>query len=137
MGVRESRHIDGLYKITVSDIAEGKRFDDRIAVYGFGMDIHPRDEKSSGNFKVQVAKRYYIPFSAMLPKGCRNLIVAGKTISCESEAAGGLRCMPCAMAMGQAAGAAAAISVNECKMPDEISIRDLQHILVEHNAIID
>lgn len=137
LGVRESRHIDGLYKITVSDIAEGKRFDDRIAVYGFGMDIHPRDEKSSGNFKVQVAKRYYIPFSAMLPKGCRNLIVAGKTISCESEAAGGLRCMPCAMAMGQAAGAAAAISVNECKMPDEISIRDLQHILVEHNAIID
>ena len=45
--------------------------------------------------------------------------------------------MPCGMAMGQAAGAAAAISVNECKMPDEISIRDLQHILVEHNAIID
>lgn len=45
--------------------------------------------------------------------------------------------MPCAMAMGQAAGAAAAISVNEFKMPDEISIRDLQHILVEHNAVID
>lgn len=136
-GVRESRHIDGLYKITVSDIAEGKRFDDRIAVYGFGMDIHPRDEKSSGNFKVQVAKRYYVPFSAMLPKGCRNLIVAGKTISCESEAAGGLRCMPCAMAMGQAAGAAAAISVDSNKTPDEISVRKLQHILIEHNAIID
>ena len=91
--------------------------------------------------RAAVISRFRLPsgiiFSAMLPKGCRNLIVAGKTISCESEAAGGLRCMPCAMAMGQAAGAAAAISVNECKMPDEISIRDLQHILVEHNAIID
>ncbi len=138
LGVRESRHIDGLYKITVDDVACGKRFDDRIAVYGFGMDIHSRSEScEGGNFKIQVAKRYYIPFSAMLPKGCKNLIVAGKTISCESEAAGGLRCMPCAMAMGQAAGAAAAIAVDEGKMPDEISVKSLQKILVDHGAIID
>ena len=138
LGVRESRHIDGVYKITVGDVAEGKKFDDRIAVYGFGMDIHSRQENcKSGNFKIQVAKRYYIPFSAMLPKGCENLIVAGKTISCESEAAGGLRCMPCAMAMGQAAGAAAAISSEERKTPNKISVEKLQDILIEHGAIID
>ena len=44
LGVRESRHIEGDYKITVKDVAEGTKFDDRIAVYGFGMDVHNRNE---------------------------------------------------------------------------------------------
>ena len=45
--------------------------------------------------------------------------------------------MPCAMAMGQAAGAAAAISVEEGKAPHKIDVEKLQNILVGHGAIID
>ena len=73
----------------------------------------------------------------MLPIGCDNLIVAGKTISCESQAAGGLRCMPCAMAMGQAAGIAANMAVANCVSVGEIDIEELQSTLVEQGAIID
>ena len=137
LGVRESRHIDGVYKITVDDIAKGTKHSDRIAVYGFGMDVHSRNENETGNFKIEVAKRYYIPYRSMLPKGVNNLIVAGKTISCESQAAGGLRCMPCAMAMGQAAGTAAFLSVNTKKTVNEIDISMLQSILKENKAILD
>ena len=137
LGVRESRHIDGKYKITVDDITNGTRFDDRIAVYGFGMDVHPRDASMSGNFKIEIAEKYYIPYRSMLPIGCDNLIVAGKTISCESQAAGGLRCMPCAMAMGQAAGIAANMAVANCVSVGEIDIEELQSTLVEQGAIID
>lgn len=137
LGVRESRHINGKYKITVADVSNGVKFDDRIAVYGFGMDVHPRNASISGNFKIEVAKKYYIPYRAMLPEGCDNLIVAGKTISCESQAAGGLRCMPAAMAMGQAAGVAAAMAIDGKILPSDIDVSELQSILRAHGAIID
>lgn len=137
LGVRESRHIVGKYKITVNDIINGTKFDDRIAVYGYGMDVHPRNDKETGNFKIEVAPKYYIPYRSMIPQGCGNLIVAGKTISCESQAAGGLRCMPCAMAMGQAAGAAAVIAIDSSCNPENISIGNLQKTLKSKGAILD
>mgnify|MGYP003291553079 CR=1 FL=1 len=137
LGVRESRHIKGEYRISVSDVSNGVKFDDRIAVYGFGMDVHPRDASITGNFKIEVAKKYYIPYRAMLPMGCDNLLVAGKTISCESQAAGGLRCMPAAMAMGQAAGLAAAMAIDCGNSPSKIDVSALQSTLRSHGAILD
>ena len=137
LGVRESRHIDGKYRITVEDIASGTKFEDRIAVYGFGMDVHPRTEEQSGNFKIEVADAYYIPYRSMVPNGCRNLLVAGKTISSMSQAAGGLRCMPCAMAMGQAAGVASALSVKNGIEVEQINVEEMQTILKKHGAILD
>lgn len=137
LGVRESRHIEGRYRITVADVSKGTKFDDRIAVYGFGMDVHPRNEEMSGNFKIEIAERYYIPYRSMLPLGCDNLLIAGKTVSCESQAAGGLRCMPCAMAMGQAAGLASAMAIESGIPVGEIDIHALQGGLIEKGAIID
>lgn len=101
------------------------------------MGVHPRNENDGGNFKIEVAERYYIPYRSLIPKGCDNLIVAGKTISCESQAAGGLRCMPCAMAMGQAAGVASVIAVEEGVLPCDIDVTLLQNALKEKGAILD
>ncbi len=137
LGVRESRHIKGLYTITVKDVHEGTRFPDRIAAYAFGMDIHVRTPEQSGNFKIEVAQTYYVPYRSLVPQGCGNLLVAGKTVSCQSQAAGGLRCMPCAMAMGQAAGAAAALSLKAGVPLAEVSVPALQDTLLEHGAILD
>lgn len=137
LGVRESRHIEGQYKITVEDIANGVKFPDRIAAYGFGMDVHIRTKEMSGNFKVEVAPVYYVPYRSMLPLGCGNLLVAGKTISCVSQAAGGLRCMPCAMAMGQAAGLACALALRGDTAIDCICVDELQAMLRGNGAILD
>ena len=137
LGVRESRHIEGKYKITVADVSEGTKFEDRIATYGFGMDVHPRNETMSGNFKIEVAKKYYIPYRALIPEGCDNLVVAGKTISSESQAAGGFRCMPAAMAMGQAAGIAVAMAIESGTTPFEINVKELQNRLRARGAILD
>ena len=137
LGVRESRHIEGRYKITVDDIAKGTKFDDRIAAYAFGMDVHPRTPDMTGNFKIKSANVYYVPYRSMLPIGCDNLLVAGKTISSESQAVGGIRVMPCAMSIGQAAGAAAAIAISEKLLPFEISHKKLQNTLINHGAILD
>ena len=137
LGTRESRHIEGEYKITVNDVAEGTKFYDRIAAYGFGMDIHNRSEAESGNFKIEVAEKYYVPYRSLIPKNCRNLLVAGKTLSCESQAVGGMRCMPAAMAMGQAAGIASALAISNGVDLRSIDVPTLQAKLKESGAIID
>jgi len=137
LGVRESRHIKGEYQITVEDVSNGTKFEDRIAVYGFGMDVHGRSDAEKGNFKIEVAKRYYVPYRSLIPKNCRNLLVAGKTLSCMSQAVGGMRCMPAAMAMGQAAGLASAIAVADQTEPRAVDVERLQRELRENGAILD
>ena len=137
LGVRESRHIEGKYKITVDDVANGTKFEDRIAAYAFGMDVHPRNAQMKGNFKIESAVVYYVPYRSMLPPECDNLLVAGKTVSCESQAAGGIRVMPCAMAIGQAAGAASAIALRDQLALDAVPTEELQGLLRAHGAILD
>ena len=137
LGVRECRHIEGEYKITVQDVAEGKKFADTVAVYGFGMDIHNRKEGETGNFKIEIAPRYYIPYRSLVPKNCSNLLVAGKTLSCESQAVGGMRCMPAAMAMGQAAGIAASMAIQGGREVRDIDVSALQAELRSQGAILD
>jgi len=137
LGVRESRHIEGEYKISVADVSGGTKFEDRIAVYAFGMDVHNRTASESGNFKIEIANKYYIPYRSLVPKNCENLLVAGKTLSCESQAVGGMRCMPAAMAMGQAAGIAAAMAILERKSIRDIDVCALQSELLRRGAILD
>ena len=137
LGMRESRHIEGRYKVTVDDVNQGVKFSDRVALFAFGMDVHTRRSTDSGNFKIEVADIYYVPYRSLLPLSCDNLLVAGKTISCQSQAAGGLRVMPCAMALGQAAGAAAALAKKSGVLPADISIPALHETLRAHGAILD
>ena len=137
LGVRECRHIEGEYKITVQDVAEGKKFADTVAVYGFGMDIHNRKEGETGNFKIEIAPRYYIPYRSLVPKNCNNLLVAGKTLSCESQAVGGMRCMPAAMAIGQAAGIADSMAIQGGREVRDIDVSALQAELRSQGAILD
>ena len=138
LGIRESRHIRGKYMLTVEDVSGGVKFEDRIAAYAFGMDVHTRTKNTPHvNFRIEVADVYYIPYRSLLPVGCENLIVAGKTISCQSQAAGGMRVMPCAMAIGQAAGAAAAISAASDVSPEHVPVSQLQTVLLAAGAILD
>lgn len=137
LGIRESRHIKGKYLYTVADASKGTKFEDRIAAYGYGMDVHPRTSTMSGNFKIEVAEVYYLPYRCLLPEGCDNLLVAGRPVSCESQAAGAIRVMPCAMALGQAAGAAAAIAVKAGIAPEQVPAKELQDVLLSHGAILD
>ena len=137
LGVRECRHIEGEYKITVNDVADGVRYEDTVAVYGFGMDVHNRTPKETVNFKIESAPRYYIPYRSLIPKNCKNLLVAGKTLSCESEAVGGMRCMPAAMAMGHAAGIASSMAVLHKTELRDINVSELQARLREQNAILE
>lgn len=113
LGVRESRRIMGRYLLTEEDLMGGKAFPDAVVHHAhFSLDIHnpagpgqsAHDEKCPHS-----PKPYDIPFSAMCPLGCDNLITAGRCISGTHVALSSYRVMRICMAMGQAAGAAAAI----------------------------
>jgi hypothetical protein len=131
IGIRESRHIVGDYVLTGEDLVESKRFDDVICLGGYHLDIHTPDHKGINTKKVST---YEIPFSCLLPKGLEGIIVAGRPISATHEAMSSTRVIPIQMAQAEAAGVAAAMSVQQGKAVRELDIRELQHRLIAQGA---
>ena len=79
---------------------------------------------------------YTIPYRSLLPVNCDNLLVAGRSICGSSEAAASYRVMPACVAMGQAAGTAAAMAVAENIKPEDVCIEKLQNTLIEQGTVI-
>ena len=52
---------------------------------------------------------YGIPYRTLVPRRIANLLVTGRSASCDRWVQGSLRVMPVCLAMGQAAGTAAAM----------------------------
>jgi hypothetical protein len=118
VGIRETRGIVGLYTMTIEDILEPKGFEDTVAYGGHPMDIHrAADSKQEVRF-LQVS--YPIPYRSLVPKGAVNLLVAGGCLSATREAFASIRVQAQCMALGQAAGTAAALCARE-----NISVSDL------------
>jgi hypothetical protein len=125
IGVRESRRLIGQHVLTEQDVMQHRRFDDAIATGCWYLDLHPNKTTigSANDFKpekVQPAP-YDIPYRALLPQKIANLIVAGRCHSASRGAHASTRVTVTAMAMGQAAGVAAAMSVNTRQTPSEIN----------------
>ncbi len=108
--IRETRHIRGLYTLTVHDIVDSRVFWDAIGVASYPIDLHPY---RPGEFNPYAAYRYVytIPLRALVPNGLDNLFVAGRSISATYEAAGSARVVPTTMEEGQAVGVAAVLSI--------------------------
>lgn len=136
LGIREGRHIKGRYMLTVKDVCENPYFEDAVVTFGYGMDVHSRDGKMKGGFHGESADWYTIPFRCLVPLDCDNLLVAGKTICAESQAAGSFRVMPGCMALGEAAGTATAMSLNLGCRPGDVPIAELQETLKANGMII-
>ena len=82
-------------------------------------------------------KYYGIPYRSLVPVNIDGLLVAGRCLSADSTAAGAVRVMPPCMAMGQAAGTAAALSVkNNCTVRD-IDTKELISLLKENNVYFE
>ncbi len=133
LGVRESRRIHGDYTLTGEDYFARRSFDDEIGRNSYYVDTHPGQNeqadirthndfmtfihkmKSGGNdenrpYDRSIGESHGIPYRCLIPKGCRNLLVAGRSISCDRVALSSIRVMCSAMVMGEAAGTAAAMT---------------------------
>lgn len=127
LGVRESRRILGDYVLDVDDLRTGKRFED-VVVHkaNFVVDIHNPAGGGQANGLAEVVHPYDIPYRCLIPKNIESLIVTGRCISATHEALASCRIMSVCMALGEAAGIAAALSINE-----ETSLRNLDYKLIQ------
>lgn len=134
IGVRESRHIIGEYTITELDVVSGRDFEDSIACGGHPVDIHPIPDEIK-NMSMD-HWRFHIPYRIMIPKNIDNLLVAGRSVSATRIASGAIRPTAQCMAMGEAAGTAAAILTNSGLAARDIDINTLRERLKNNGAVI-
>lgn len=138
MGIRESRRIVGEYVLKKEDLMNAEPFEDVIALCSYPVDMHPSKGNVIGlNEKLSVADVYGIPYRVMVPEIVDNLLVAGRCISATREALAAVRIMPCVMAMGEAAGVAAAMSVKGKTKPRDLDIAKLRQTLKAQGAFVD
>ncbi|HEX4679298.1 MAG TPA: FAD-dependent oxidoreductase [Gaiellaceae bacterium] len=109
IGVRESRRIVGEHVLTADEILAAARFDDQIAQCGAPIEEHHAGEDTRWVY-LEEGATYGIPFRALQPQGLDNVLVAGRCFSATHDAHASARSMGTCMAMGQAAGTAAALS---------------------------
>ncbi len=123
IGVRETRRIVGQHVLTEQEITANKKFDDAVATGCWYLDQHPNKVtlgSANATPKVQPAP-YDIPYRSLVAQKVSNLLVAGRCHSATQLAASSTRVTVTAMAMGEAAGVAAAMSLSVKKLPAEIS----------------
>jgi len=138
IGVRDTRRIVGDYRISIADVVEGRRYADTVALSGYRWDMadprRPSHQRMEGQ---EIALPYMeIPYRCLLPQGVDNLIVAGRSISIAWDALGVARIMPACVAMGQAAGTAAAMAARDNVTLRQVEIASLRAHLLRQGAIL-
>ena len=117
IGVRESRRIIGHHVLSEDDLMKSRRFDDAIATGCWYLDLHPNKTTtgSANDFKPEKVQPepYDIPYRSLIPQKIENLLVAGRCHSATRGAHASTRVTVTAMAMGEAAGCAAALALTE------------------------
>lgn len=141
IGVRETRRVYGEYRLTKDDCLRVARFDDRIALCGAPIEDHRaapdgKQEETVWGY-IPGGQAYDVPYRTLVPKGRDELWVAGRCFSATHDAQASCRSMGQTMALGQAAGTAAALSLaNNCGARG-LSIADLQRALRARGAILE
>lgn len=137
LGIRETRHIEGIKTLKLDDLLNYNAPEDSILLAANSVDVHGKYGPTSNEYITLPAGRYYgIPYGCLVPKNCSNLLVAGRAISAEPDAAGAIRVMPPCMALGQAAGIAAAMAVQEGIAPEAVDVQKLRAELIKNKAFL-
>ncbi len=128
-GVRESRRVTGDYTLTADDLFAGRRFEDAVVTDAdFCIDIHNPDGAGQAERDgcPYTPMPYEIPYRSMTVAGFDNLLTAGRCISGDHRAHASYRVMRICMAMGHAAGIAAALMSEDGLPSRRIDIRRVQ-----------
>ena len=133
-GIRESRRIVGEYVLTAEDCLEPTRFPDRVAKSCYMIDIHNPTGTGVATRHLPPGEYHDIPYRCLVPLAVDNLLVAGRCISATFEAQAAIRIEPTCRALGEAAGTAAALCVEQDCTPRELPAESLLTALAEAGA---
>jgi len=123
IGIREGRRVVGDYVLTLADVRAARRFDDAVARGVYYLDAHkPDDDKRTYVLPPEQRKvpPYQIPLRCLIVKDASNLLVAGRCFSADQLAMSSARVTTTCSMMGQAAGIAAAMAVQQRRTPREL-----------------
>lgn len=124
VGIRESRRAVTEYILTEEDAFSWAKFDDAIAQTNYAVDVHGKTLRNTAIAGKDMSRPYYeIPFRCLKVKDAANLLVVGRTIGSEFVAQSSLRIIPTCRTMGEAAGLAAALDLNDGREVREEMIR--------------
>jgi hypothetical protein len=154
IGIRETRHISCLHRLTQREILYGVKFDDAIANGTYCVDLHLSDrpgilvrfldgretysrfgyptEKRRWRTDAGVYPKYYqIPYRSLLPDDRRfkNIVIAGRSIDADEGAFGAVRVMVNTNQMGEAAGTAAYLALDSGTSLQDIDTDKLRYLL--------
>ncbi len=137
IGIRESRHPQANYVMRAEDITKGTKFDDRVALGGYPIDIHSPDGQDTKTTELEGEGIYSIPLSSMLISECPNIILVGRAIGADHHASAAIRLTPIAMAVGQGAGTLAALAIKNDVVVAEVDYSELRAALLRGKARLD
>jgi hypothetical protein len=165
VGPRESRQVVGDYVLTGDDVQQGRKFEDAVARGSWWIDIHcplghtypvhlctiecPRQSKcpfwAAEHDKSMRAKAdlyppqddwYDIPYRCLTSTKIENLMASGRCISATHQGMAGARVMGTCIAIGQAAGTAAALAARDSIPPREVDVDELRQVLRANGALV-
>jgi len=144
-GKRETRRYKGLYTMTEQDIVSGGHFYDEVAYGGWPMDDHNpygmrrNEHMNLPSIMIPVEEPYGIPLRSLISADIPNLMFAGRNISVTHIALSSTRVMGTCAVIGQAAGTAAAVALQQGIRPERAAAehyRTVQKLLMDDGAFL-
>lgn len=135
-GKREYRRFIGDHTLVQDEVLAQVHFDDRVAHGGWSIDLHPpggmyANEKGSRHWHPD--GNYHIPLRSLYSQNVSNLWLAGRTISASHVAFGTTRVMATCAVIGEAAGTAAALALQQQVTPRELAADRMESV---HRALV-
>jgi hypothetical protein len=144
--VREGRRMKGKYIFTANDaipLKDGRPLihQDSITASHYALDSHAVRKREPGRvhldgFLSYPCSPYTVPYGVIVPDAPLSNLLAPVPASASHIGFSTLRMEPCWMALGQAAGVAAAISLDDKVAAEDINISKLQHQLLKQGAVL-
>lgn len=131
---RETFRIKGETMITVHDYTSGRIFDDALSYSFYPIDLH--DANGVKPKHLSHGKVPTIPRSALIPKGSKNIMVAGRCVSSDRLANSAARVQASSMGMGQAAAVTAVLAARQKVSPGDVPLAQVHEELKKHGAIV-
>jgi hypothetical protein len=147
IGLRSSRRLKGLVTVTAQDALEFRKYPDGIARSSWDIDVWPADSYTAPavdraceayqtrHARLKAGEYFDIRYSCLVAAGVDNLLIAGRCLSAEHTAQSSLRIQQTCMATGEAAGTAAALSLQAGVTPADLDPQQLVTQLVKYRDV--
>ncbi|BDD01235.1 FAD-dependent oxidoreductase [Persicobacter psychrovividus] len=140
IGVRETRRVYGKYRLSMDDFNQRRQFEDQILICGAPVEDHRSTPDGGAETYWKYVPDYGVygvPYGCIVPEKSEMDWVVGRCFSATHQAHASCRSMAQTMSMGQAAGQAAVLSLDQDTDAWGINKADLSNRLLKLGAVLE